>query len=344
MTDDYGYTCPRCHQTCGERGHQDCVVPASEFKAAQKEIERLRAALAENEKLIFIVHQVGIMFGVTEFEHKPNTLHPVLAATEEAKSELERLRAALVNSDAGMQTLRQQHQTACDERDAMKRTLTASRDDVWLWQGQGDEPESLVCPVVMSADTLRDILKHHDLVAIQKDRDFYRDVCAGEYDDDSSTDSMTLEQRCAIAEKRVAELEQKSRDSWAAYVGCDAMLKASEERERIIQDHRERACARERDAIEERDRLAATFPAPKVLSEAIREIAAHFEGTHFVDGMLRLASMAGRLEWTCALDVTQIRAAQARAIRWVADETGANQDWCNKTADAVESGEVEVPR
>jgi hypothetical protein len=35
---------------------------------------------------------------------------------------------------------------------------TASRDDVWHWQGAGDYPESLSCPVVMSAETLRDLL------------------------------------------------------------------------------------------------------------------------------------------------------------------------------------------
>lgn len=34
-----------------------------------------------------------------------------------------------------------------------------NKDDCWLWQGDGfDYPESLVCPVVMSADTLRDLL------------------------------------------------------------------------------------------------------------------------------------------------------------------------------------------
>lgn len=35
---------------------------------------------------------------------------------------------------------------------------------------------------------------------------------------------------------------QRARDTWAAYVGCEEMLKASQKRERIIQDHRERAC------------------------------------------------------------------------------------------------------
>jgi len=35
--------------------------------------------------------------------------------------------------------------------------------DVWVWQGDGmDEPKSLGCPVVMSADTLRAIINERD--------------------------------------------------------------------------------------------------------------------------------------------------------------------------------------
>lgn len=36
--------------------------------------------------------------------------------------------------------------------------LRTSIDGVWLWQGNGDYPESLVCPVVMSAETLRGLV------------------------------------------------------------------------------------------------------------------------------------------------------------------------------------------
>jgi hypothetical protein len=46
------------------------------------------------------------------------------------------------------------------------RIVQAGRDDVWLWQGQGDDTDTLACPVVMSADTLRTILaKNEDLDA-----------------------------------------------------------------------------------------------------------------------------------------------------------------------------------
>jgi hypothetical protein len=36
-------------------------------------------------------------------------------------------------------------------------------EDCWLWQGDGfDYPDSLSCPVVMSADTLRALLANND--------------------------------------------------------------------------------------------------------------------------------------------------------------------------------------
>lgn len=34
--------------------------------------------------------------------------------------------------------------------------VKAPADNVWFWQGRGDHPESLSCPVVMTADTLRE--------------------------------------------------------------------------------------------------------------------------------------------------------------------------------------------
>jgi len=59
----------------------------------------------------------------------------------------------------------------------------------------------------------------------------------------------TTEER-NVAEERLVEVKrerdeekQKARDTWAAYCGAEAQLKASQERERIIQQHRESACA-----------------------------------------------------------------------------------------------------
>lgn len=63
---------------------------------------------------------------------------------------------------ARTKALAKELQQALDELAAARanvRIATASRDDVWFWQGDGhDDPESLSCPVVMSAATLRDLL------------------------------------------------------------------------------------------------------------------------------------------------------------------------------------------
>ena len=44
------------------------------------------------------------------------------------------------------------------------RMVQASADDVWFWQHEGNEPESLTCPVVMSAATFRKYELARDLL------------------------------------------------------------------------------------------------------------------------------------------------------------------------------------
>jgi len=43
------------------------------------------------------------------------------------------------------------------EVEARLRVVETGIDGVWKWQGEGDEPSSLSCPVVMSADTAREL-------------------------------------------------------------------------------------------------------------------------------------------------------------------------------------------
>lgn len=38
------------------------------------------------------------------------------------------------------------------------RAVSAHSDSVWFWQGRGDRPDSISCPVVMSADTMREFV------------------------------------------------------------------------------------------------------------------------------------------------------------------------------------------
>lgn len=73
----------------------------------------------------------------------------VLRRAEEAEAKLEVL---IVDQTL---TLRER-----DRARAVAKLVTAKAGDVWFWQGGGDHPESLVpaCPVVMSAETLREML------------------------------------------------------------------------------------------------------------------------------------------------------------------------------------------
>lgn len=77
-----------------------------------------------------------------------------------------RVRAAaarLRQQEAKIDALAHETKQALAERDAVKRQLriaTADRDDVWFWENSGESHhESILCPVVMSAETLRDLLR-----------------------------------------------------------------------------------------------------------------------------------------------------------------------------------------
>jgi glutaredoxin len=56
------------------------------------------------------------------------------------------------------------------EHRAALDVVSTPTSGVWFWMGEGDRPESLVCPVVMSADTLRSMVDKIDqLEAERKD-------------------------------------------------------------------------------------------------------------------------------------------------------------------------------
>jgi chromosome segregation ATPase len=90
------------------------------------------------------------------------TLRVELADSAEACRKNADLRADLEKSRAYASELRAtlNHETGClmKERDALRAKLAivnTDRDNVWLWQGKGNDLDSLSCPVVMSANTLR---------------------------------------------------------------------------------------------------------------------------------------------------------------------------------------------
>lgn len=59
---------------------------------------------------------------------------------------------------------------------AKLRVVATGVEDVWKWQGDGaDEPASLSCPVVMSADTCRGLVTRAD--ALSEAWRVYNDAC-----------------------------------------------------------------------------------------------------------------------------------------------------------------------
>lgn len=80
------------------------------------------------------------------------------------REQVQRLTAERANIPADWQTVTKER----DQARAAVRLVNAGPGDVWYWQGDGaDYPESLSCPVVMSAATLRGLCT---------DRDALRDV------------------------------------------------------------------------------------------------------------------------------------------------------------------------
>ncbi len=65
---------------------------------------------------------------------------------------------------------------------AKLRIVEIHGDNVWRWQGVGDHAETLSCPVVMSADTLREFVAAKEELAALKDRDYERRVERDERD------------------------------------------------------------------------------------------------------------------------------------------------------------------
>lgn len=70
----------------------------------------------------------------------------------EIAREIVRARERLASCAAELKTALEE---AADLRSKLALVQTP-RDGVWYWQGGGDHPESLACPVVMNADQARD--------------------------------------------------------------------------------------------------------------------------------------------------------------------------------------------
>jgi hypothetical protein len=80
----------------------------------------------------------------------------------EARNALPALVSEVLRLRWRLDTINEELRRAAQEAETAKsnvKTAHASRGDIWFWAGDGhDDPGTLSCPVVMSADTLRAIL------------------------------------------------------------------------------------------------------------------------------------------------------------------------------------------
>jgi NTP pyrophosphatase (non-canonical NTP hydrolase) len=154
---------------------------------------------------------------------------------------------------------RDKYDRLCVEQDEALKLVRTDTANVWRWQGDGnDDPASLVCPVIMSAQTLNEIVapNKEGLAAI---RDLQEQLKGA---DESAVAFVKEFQRL---QRELAEANTKAEEHWNAYCGANGRLKAAQDRERVAHEHRELAekelsetKARLRDAVyKERDQCVA---------------------------------------------------------------------------------------
>lgn len=111
------------------------------------------------------------------------------------------------------------------------RTVHASHEDVWFWQGDGtDHTASLSCPVVMSAHTLRDLSKKaNDTSFYQRENSRLR------------VDHEALVEQCAQLREQVRALSSLDASSGATALSPVAPFRHVDD---FIEDHKQDAYAR----------------------------------------------------------------------------------------------------
>lgn len=82
-------------------------------------------------------------------------------ALERATEDNDDLRERLIAAEKANSILREEliaAKATAQEAIGNVRTVFSHREDVWFWQGEGDDPEGLSCPVVMNVDTIRQFI------------------------------------------------------------------------------------------------------------------------------------------------------------------------------------------
>ncbi|MFA6094182.1 MAG: hypothetical protein WC986_14685 [Elusimicrobiota bacterium] len=208
------FRCAHCDFRCDDMGqlhaHID-LCPVHPMAVLRAERDALRAEVL---MLTSVEPQATIAALKAQLE-------PLERALDEVKDQREDLRVRLQASEAKLASALNafvERDTAVRKREDMAKELTqalekvialqglpnqvkANVESVWVWQGQNDQPESLACPVVMSAETCRKLVTPgftaETLAIIRKGLHHTQDCLKGMSEGRLSADESFIDKTCA---------------------------------------------------------------------------------------------------------------------------------------------------
>ena len=145
---------------CGE-----CGSKRPEVKAEVSEDDVVALAIVNASRGVIGRPEAKSLSDVDQLTREA-ALSAAHAARELFGAEADRLRAELATKDARHAGLADSMRAQGEELAEAKRQLAivqvTGHQGVWYWQGHDDDATSLVCPVVMAADTLRKLVLDRD--------------------------------------------------------------------------------------------------------------------------------------------------------------------------------------
>lgn len=96
--------------------------------------------------------------GTPPTQHEALTAHVTVCTKHPLRAEIERLTRENARAKERLASCTAELKVALEEGAGLRSTLALVRtpaDGVWYWAGKDDNPESLSCPVVMTADAVR---------------------------------------------------------------------------------------------------------------------------------------------------------------------------------------------
>jgi hypothetical protein len=125
----------------------------SQRKAIESAVRTIDAERAMNRKLIAQSERM-----LEQSERVVAQAEKTEAAREGLASQLIAMQARAANAERERESIRAEwanEKARADEYSAKLALVSTGVENVWWWQGNGDDVASLSCPVVMSVDTLR---------------------------------------------------------------------------------------------------------------------------------------------------------------------------------------------